>query len=56
MITAGDFFSSLFSYVDGLFSIPFTVFGFEITLWGLFLSGAIVLFLFRVLLSYIYNY
>ena len=54
-MTANDFFAIHFYGLDSIFDIGFTLFGFDITLWGIFLAGAICTLLFRVLFSYIFG-
>lgn len=55
-MTANDFFAFMFGLLRDLFNIGFVIFGYEITLWGLFLAGVICTFLFRVLFAYIFGY
>lgn len=54
-MTASEYFATLFGYLDTIFSMSFSVFGFDITLWGLFLAGCICTFLFRILFAYIFG-
>ena len=54
-MTADAFFAFLFNIVNTLMSVSFVIFGFTISLWGLLLSGSILYFLYRVLLSKIYG-
>lgn len=54
-MTADAFFAFLFNIVNSLMSVSFVIFGFSISLWGLLLSGSILYFLYRVLLSKIYG-
>ena len=53
-MTANTFFDFMFSCLDSCLSLGFTIFGFHITLWGIFLAGCICKFLFRVLFAYLF--